>query len=188
MIEIDRTIISQYSNSPTLVQLIHNLDDYIDPRTDIDTFYSFVWNVDTAQGFGLDIWGRIVGVGRELNLILNDYFGFKEGTPGVFPFNEAPFYNGAGLTSVFTLADDAYRKLILTKALFNIVSTNAPSVNQLLQNLFSDRGVAYVLDMGGMEIQYTFEFELTQVEYAIVTQSGAIPVPAGVEATYVEIL
>jgi len=186
MIEVDRTIISQYSSSPTLVQLIHNLDAYIDPRADIDEFYSFVWNVDTAQGFGLDIWGRIVGVGRDLNLVSVDYFGFKEALPGSFPFDEAPFYNGGGTTNVFTLADDAYRKLILTKALFNIVSTNAPSTNMLLQNLFSDRGAAYILDLGGMQVQYTFEFELTEVEYAIVTQSGAIPIPAGVEAFYVE--
>ena len=180
MIEIDRTIISQYANSPTLVQLIHNLDAYIDPRTNIDDFYSFVWNVDTAQGFGLDIWGRIVGIGRDLYLPEVEWFGFDEASPSSFPFDERPFYDGGGSTNVFALSDDAYRKLILTKALANIVSTNAPSMNQLLQNMFSDRGRCYVNDMGGMSMRYTFEFDLTPVEYAIVTQSGALPRPAGV--------
>jgi hypothetical protein len=180
MIEIDRTIISQYANSATLVQLIHNLDAYIDPRTDIDQFYSFVWNVDTAQGFGLDIWGRIVNIGRDLYLPEVDWLGFSEALPGSFPFDEQPFFDGGGSTNVFALADDAYRKLILTKALANIISTNAPSMNQLLQNLFADRGRCYVNDMGGMAMRYTFEFDLTPVEYAIVTQSGALPRPAGV--------
>jgi len=180
MIEIDRTIISQYANSPTIVQLCHNIDQYIDPRTDIDEFYSFVWNVDTAQRFGLDIWGRIVGIGRDLYLPEVNWFGFDEASPGSYPFDEQPFFNGGGSTNVFALADDAYRKLILTKALANICSTNAQSINQLLQNLFADRGKCYVNDMGGMAMRYTFEFDLTPVEYAIVTQSGALPRPAGV--------
>lgn len=180
MIGVDRTIISQYANSPTLVQLVNNIDEYIDPRADIDSFYNFVWNVDTAQGFGLDIWGRIVGIGRELRLPDVDWFGFSEALPGAYPFDEQPFFAGGGVTNVYRLADDAYRKLILTKALANIISTNAPSFNQLLQNLFADRGRCYVNDLGGMAMRYTFEFDLTPVEYAIVTQSGALPRPAGV--------
>ena len=40
---VARTIISQYSNSPTLVQLANNMDDYINPDTDFDAFYNFVW-------------------------------------------------------------------------------------------------------------------------------------------------
>ncbi len=55
---VARTLISQYADSPTLVQLINNMDDYINPDADFDAFYDFVWNVETAQGFGLDIWGQ----------------------------------------------------------------------------------------------------------------------------------
>ncbi len=170
------------------MQLVRNIDEYIDPRINIDEFYEFVWNVDTALGFGLDIWGRIVGVGRYLRLVNVDYFGFEEALPDSHAFNESPFYDGLGvLTDVYRLENDAYRLLILTKALANVISTNSPAINQLLQNLFGHRGKAYVLDLGGMAMQYTFEFELTPVEYAIVTQSGALPVPAGVTVTYVEI-
>ena len=114
MIEIDRTIISQYANSPTIVRLVHNIDEYIDPRVNIDDFYNFVWNVDTAQGFGLDIWGRIVNIGRDLRLPDVEWFGFDEASPGSYPFDEQPFFNGGGTTNVFTLSDDAYRTLILT--------------------------------------------------------------------------
>jgi hypothetical protein len=66
MRNVEQTIISQYGNSATITQLIQNMNDYIDPRADIDNFYSFIWNVDTAQGFGLDIWGRIVNVSRSI--------------------------------------------------------------------------------------------------------------------------
>ncbi len=184
MIDVERTIISQYGNSPTILQLVQNMNAYLDPRADFDAFFDYVWNVDTAQGFGLDIWGRIVNIRRELqipNALV--YFGFKDALPGSYPFDEAPFYDGTPpATQTYKLADDAYRKLILTKALANIASSNAPSLNQLLQNMFADRGRCYVNDMGGMQFRYTFEFDLTLQEYAIVTQSGVLPRPAGVNA------
>ena len=184
MIDVERTIISQYANSPTITQLIQNMNQYLDPRTDFDAFYDFVWNVDTAQGFGLDIWGRIVNIKRELQ-IPNDpvYFGFNEALPGSYPFNQAPFFDGnPAATQTYLLGDDAYRSLILTKALSNITSTNAPALNQLLQNMFSGRGRCYVNDLGGMQLRYVFEFDLTPVEYAIITQSGVLPRPSGVGA------
>jgi len=184
MIDVERTIISQYGNSPTILQLVQNMNAYLDPRADFDAFFDYVWNVDTAQGFGLDIWGRIVNISRELQIPNAPvYFGFKDALPGSYPFDEAPFYDGTPpATQTYKLADDAYRKLILTKALANIASSNAPSLNQLLQNMFADRGRCYVNDLGGMQFRYTFEFDLTLQEYAIVTQSGALPRPAGVNA------
>ena len=184
MIDVEQTIISQYGNSATITQLVRNMNAYIDPRADFDTFYDFVWNVETAQGFGLDIWGRIVNISREL-LIPDapNYFGFSDALPGSYPFNDRPFYDGTpAATQTYRMGDDAYRQLILVKALANISATNAPSVNQLLQNLFSNRGRCYALDLGGMQLRYTFEFLLTPYEFAIMTQSGALPRPAGVGA------
>jgi len=185
MINVEQTIISQYGNSATITRLIRDMNEYLDPRADFEAFYNFVWNVDTAQGFGLDIWGRIVDIGRELLVSDADlYFGFSDALPGSYPFGEQPFFDGTPpATQTFRLADDAYRTLILVKALANISATNARSLNQLLQNLFGDRGRCYVNDLGGMQIRYTFEFLLTPFEFAIITQSGAIPRPAGVGAT-----
>jgi len=187
MINVEQTIISQYGNSATIIQLIRNMNQYLDPRADFDKFFDFVWNVETAQGFGLDIWGRIVDIPRELTIASEiQYFGFSEtneATPDVTPFDEAPFYSGqTPATQTYKLTDDAYRKLILLKAMANIASTNAPSINQILQNLFEGRGTCYVNDVGGMFLRYTFEFSLTNYEVAIMTQSGALPRPAGVGA------
>ncbi len=185
------TIISQYANSPTLDQLVADMDQWIDQTTDFATFYSFIWNVDTAQGFGLDIWGSIVGISRLLEIPNNlNLFGFQNALtpPGVEPFNFGVFNTVGGYsTSSFLLSDDAYRILILTKALSNISATTAPAINQILQNLFPGRGNAYVLDLGNMAMQYTFEFELTLTEFAILSQSGALPHPAGVLITIVSI-
>lgn len=190
MKNLEKTIISQYANSPTLTQLIENMNGYIDPRADLIQFYNTVWNVDTAIGFGLDIWGRIVGVNRVIPIPGTEgSFGFENsdtppdwenfgsvGQPGV----GGPFYAGQTSTGGFTLNDSAFRTLILTKALANIVATTAPALNQLIRNLFPGRGRAYTLDLGGMAMRYVFEFSLTTVEYAILRFSGVLPHPAGV--------
>jgi hypothetical protein len=184
-----QTIISQYANSPTLLQLIESMNDYIDPAADFATFYDYVWNVDTAKGFGLDIWGRIVGIGRYLT-IPNPapiVLGFDEGQD-YQPFDQAPFYDGGPNTITYTLDDDSFRTLILVKALGNISSCTAASLNQLLRNLFVNRGRCYVNDLGGMRMRFVFEFYLAPFEIAILRDSGAIPRPAAVESEILQII
>jgi len=176
------TLISQYANSPTLVQLINNMDEYINPQSDFDAFYDYVWNVETAQGFGLDIWGRIVGVDRFLTLREEiNCFGFDESLI-LEPFGQASMYTGETQTKTFRLSDHSYRELILVKALSNISDCSSASLNRLLSNLFRGRGRCYVSDNGGMQFRYTFEFALLPFELAILTQSGVISKPAAVLA------
>ena len=185
MENVGQTIISQYANSATLVQLINNLNAYLDPGPLFDEFYAKVWDIDTAEGHGLDIWGRIVGVSRELNVVQTvEHFGFNGGVGS--PFNQAPFWTGTPATSAYTLADDAYRTLIMVKAFANIAATVPPVLNALLQQLFSGRGRCYVSSTGNMAMRYTFEFYLLPFEIALLTQSGALPQPTGVAVTLLQ--
>ncbi|NWC11947.1 DUF2612 domain-containing protein [Pseudomonas agarici] len=181
------TILSQYANSPTITAMIDAFNQWIDPSADIDNFYSVVWNVNTAVGFGLDIWGKIVNVSRELQISNTPaYLGFDEAftvptaATGAQPFGQAPMYNGPLATTTYTLADDAYRKLIMVKALANITDCTSPSLNALLRYLFAGEGRCYVVDTGGMQMRYVFEFTLSPVDLAIMLNSGAIPRSAGV--------
>lgn len=184
MLDFQRTIISQYSTAPTLNQLLFGWNENLDPGVLIDLFYNQVWNVDTAVGWGLDVWGRIVGVGRVLELAAEKYLGFEEATTlSADPFNQSPFYSGQQTTSNFILADDGFRVLILAKAAANIWDGSIPGLNQILLLLFPDRGNCYVIDNRDMTMTYFFDFELTPVELAIVLQSGVLPKPAGVSAT-----
>lgn len=183
MIDYERTLISQYANSPTLARLIANMNEYIDPTAFWAAFYSKVWNVDTAEDFGLDNWGRIVGVSRLLQIPGADpIVGFDNADvpKDWYPMSEGRFAVEGEVTTAFSLPDDGYRVLILTKALANIITTTGPALNRLLRNLFPGRGRAFVRDLGGMAMQYVFNFRLTTVEYAILTQSGVLPHPAGV--------
>jgi hypothetical protein len=191
MENVEQTIISQFCNSPTLVQLIKNFDQYIDPSVNIDAFYDNVWNIDSAVGKGLDIWGKIVGLdnGRLLKIASAEIdFGFSEaGTASATTFGSGVFYSGVPVSQNYYLSDDAFRTLILVKALANISDGSAPSINRLLQNLFAGRGRAYVNDLGNMQMRFTFEFYLQPFELAIMTNSGVLPRTTGVLATVVQI-
>lgn len=179
------TIISQYANAPILTTLVTDMAQYLDPTADFDSFFDLIWNVESAQGYGLDVWGRIVGVNRTLNIPNSDiYFGFQEaGDPQYEPFNQAPFFSGQPTTSNFDLSDSSFRTLIFLKALTNITDGAIPSINQMLLNLFPGRGNCYVVDNFDMTMTLVFEFTLSAVELAIVETSGALPKPVGVSFT-----
>ena len=180
MQNLDTTIYSQYANRPVLTAWIQSINDAIDPAVDIDNFYRQVWNIETAQGWGLDVWGRIVGVSRVLTVPGGKNFGFDEaGTISADPFGQSAFYTGVPATSNYTLTDDAFRTLILVKALSNISNCSIPTYNKLLTMLFN-RGNAYVCDTGNMNARLTFEFILQPFEVAILKQSGALAAPTGV--------
>ena len=211
--DIWTTVLSQYANSPILTQLIVDLAGYVDMTANFDAFYDQIWNIDTAVGHGLDVWGRILNVKRTLAVPAGTYLGFEEATgEGVDSFGFGTFYTGAVTTENFDLTDDAYRMLLFAKALFNICDGSIPAINQILVNLFPNRGNAYVAEgypfqgfffgfeealdcqpfgqapffsniaLPPMTMTYVFNFALTGVELAIVSQSGAIPKPTGVKA------
>ena len=190
MQNVELTILSQYANSPIINRLIYNMNQYIDPSTNITNFYNDVFNIETAQGYGLDLWGRILGVTRVLFINSITYFGFTgpSGASGA-PFNQGVFYNNENLNSNFSLADAQYRTLLFAKALFNITACTTPAINQILINLFGPVGLIpvgatapYVADGANMTLTYTFSTVLDPVSYAIVYQSGVLPRPTGVNA------
>jgi Protein of unknown function (DUF2612) len=174
------TIISQYANSPILTALITAFNAAIDQTANIDDFYDKIWNVKTAQGYGLDVWGRIVKVSRTL-LIPGavDYLGFNEANSWT-GFNQGGFYSGGAINTNYVLPDDDYRRLILAKAASNITDGSIQDLNSILLNLFPNRGLCYVADNQDMSMTYTFNFVLTPIELAILVQSGVLPDPAGV--------
>lgn len=182
MENFEATILSQYANSPALLALIESFNSAIDPSANIDAFYSNVWNIQTAQGYGLQVWGRIVGVSNVLSVAGGKNAGFKEaGTASADPFGQSAFYAGSPASSNFTLTDNAFRALILIKALSNISNCSISTYNTILMQLFPGRGNAYVCDTGGMNARLTFEFPLQPFEIAILKQSGAFSAPTGVQ-------
>jgi hypothetical protein len=185
--DYNQTVISQYANSPTLLRMIENMAECIDMTADRDAFYDMVFNVETAQGAGLDIWGRIVGVSRVIPTGGEDIeFGFAEaGSLSATGFGQGDFYDGQSVTSNVALSDDAFRLLIMAKIMSNITDCSIPSINMIMSALFPGRGDCHVQDNLNMTLTYIFTFATTPVEKAVIQGSGVLPKPTGVFAIYV---
>ncbi|CAH0178629.1 hypothetical protein SRABI106_01049 [Rahnella aquatilis] len=193
MENVDLTIMAQYANSTKLRSLIDTFNLAVEPESFIDNFYDMIWNIETADTYGLNVWGKIVVVSRLLTVEANEiYLGFGEASSIPIlvddpqPFNQAPFYVGKQSSSTVSLSNDAYRKLIMMKAMANITNCTIPNINRMLTYMFGSSGKCYVRNDGGMVMSYVFEFPLSIVELAIVQNSGALPYPAGVTVNIVQ--
>ncbi|GAB6854471.1 DUF2612 domain-containing protein [Asaia astilbis] len=187
--DISETILSQYQNANGWKTIIYSFAEAVDPDVFFDAWYEKIWNPRTAVGIGLDIWGRIVGVGRVLQVASDGFIGFEEAEEGgtstvIRGFNRGVFYSGQPTTSNVALTDEAYRSLIFAKAAANITDCSITSINSILMSLFGYAGRCYVIDTGKMTMTYKFEFVPTPVELSIIYRSGVLPQPTGVAVSY----
>jgi hypothetical protein len=207
------TVLSQYANSLVITTLIQDFFYATDQTYNFQQWFDLVFNIMTAQGWGLDVWGRILGIGRDLEILVEDFFGFKEALPGSLTFSQGAFFAGKAEDSmVYPLADPVYLRLLLAKAAFNITDGSIPSINRIMMNLFPGRGNAFVEDgapppnfFGFAEalpgsrtfsqgIFYngqnlggmfmTYRFDFPLTDVELaIVQSGVLPKPVGVEST-----
>ena len=180
---LDLTDISQYAQSPVLMQMIADFSQWFDQSANWNNFYLYVWNIDTAQGFGLDFWGKVLGVTRYLLLpVTAEFLGLtgSDGTASGYAFGVGVFFDGVTDTQTYALPDPDYRTLLYAKAFANICRSCIPVLNQLLMTLFVGYGDAYVEDDGNMAMKFYLGWAPTAVQLAIIEQSGVIPHPTGV--------
>jgi hypothetical protein len=161
MNNVNETIISQYANSPKILQLIADMNEAIENCADFQKFYDDVWNIETAVTFGLDIWGKILGVDRNIYI------------PPLFPVRTS---------AVYTMTDTEYRKMLLTKALANITPATAEGINVILKLIYSEQDNAFSVDLGGMDMQYKMLYRPEDWQYGIMLAGNIVPKPAAVGA------
>lgn len=179
VVNIRETVLSQYANSPGLLKLVDYFSEWLEPSGRFASFYQDIWDISSAVGYGLDVWGRILGVSRVLEVPAGVYLGFEQ-DDDARPFGFGILYRGGRSTDSAALTDEAFRLLLFAKAALNITDGSTPGANRILLALFGD---GYVRDNRDMSITYVFSRALTPLETAIVYQSGAIPKPAGVSFT-----
>lgn len=159
---------SQYSASTRIISILESCREHILPDADIVSFFDNIFNIETASGVGLDIWGNIIGVSRFVPNYQDD-------------------------TVIYTLTDEQYRNVLFYKAGANIMDSTLYSLNYLLKKLYPDyqcfvrNQSNYVNDDGRyydsnpMEIEYVFiDTDLSDLEKSIFSLVGAFGKGAGV--------
>lgn len=197
----DEVIQSQYGNSPTLKALIRAMYDEIAPEEDFQTFYKNIFNLDTASGIGLNIWGRILGIGREIKFDsvfpLTPLLGYNRGR--LNPFDQGVFYNPDnvydGSVTQANLEDSRYRELLKFKAYVNIGKGILHALNDASFKVFGHYDISATnitvtgtLPNGDMYNEQAMHIswvvrkdELTNLDLSFIKMLGEMTVPAGVD-------
>lgn len=157
---IINNIIWQYENAESLKSLIQSKEDWYNENLAdfwqgiVDNFL----NINTADDWGLNLWGRILQVNR--------------------------VYNVYGETT--TLSTEMYRRLILGKLQLLTSNGTVPEINKYLNFIFSDYVTdtgygAIVRDVYDMTVVYILNFEPDDEELALIYSRTFLPTPAGVQ-------
>jgi len=179
-VNINDTILRQYNNSTKLKSVIYTFNDVVDVSSIVNKFYDNVFNLNTANSYGLDVWARIVDVSRYVKFdSVGEVFGFEG--QNLSTFNQGSFYSGKKITTTLKLADDFFRTVIKAKAAVNISNTSIEDANKILANIFKDKGKPFVTDNLDMSMHYVFPFHLKDNEISLIKNSNILPRPSGVK-------
>ena len=182
--DIAETVQSQYATSKRMRAVIDAFWQAVNPKNDIDLLYRKLVNPRTAEGYGLDVWGRIVAIGRSY-LAVDDgtpYFGFDppEGVKNerLNTFGNAPFYKQ--IYGKVRLADPMFRTYVFLKALINIGDSSLASLNQAVKLLFPDADIQ-ILHTGTMVLRVLILSPLSESDKAALDNLPWLPAGVGLE-------
>lgn len=118
-------------------------------------FNEEILNVDTCIPEALDFfWGRLYKITRSFT---------------------------DNLGNLLTLTDDEFREIIKIKQFGSRWNGAIESMNEFLNNLYADRGNAYMIDKLDMTVEiFVFEFPLSDTEVFLFKNKDILPRPAGV--------
>lgn len=172
------TVQSQYSASPRILALAGMYWDMLNPGSEIQTMLDDMLNPSTARGYGLDVWGRIVGIKRATVPVSGEYLAFDPdpmSNPDGDSWNNAPFNP---LTPQGLATDSVFRVYVMVKAMMNIGNGSLADINKYFSLMFPDSGIQ-VIHAGTMIIR-VLDYDAVLTDAAIMALRSIDWVPAGV--------
>ena len=165
--KLDLVHIWQYDQAPRLSALLNT--EIAFAKKNIAGFYrdwfKDVFNIDTANAFGLGLWGKLFGVPRTF------------------------FYNDPddGARKKITVSLEMYRRMLKARFFtFGRIGT-VPDINHYLQMVFPSR-LIFVYDNYDMTITIVVYLDdaeqspLTDEEKGVLMSANFVPVPCGVKS------
>lgn len=180
-----QAILWQYEDAEKLLSIARAKQAWIENnQTEFwSSWYRDVFNIETANAFGLSVWGRILNIKMQVVEAPQPdkiAFGFGE-------FN-ANFNNGN-----FGVLNDQnvgltleQQRTVVRMRYFQITSRcTIPEINEFLKGLFGDQGTVYVIDTYDMSF-VTFLFTFTPDSHLqfILENYDLLPRPASVGAQW----
>lgn len=172
------TVQSQYAASPRILALAAMYWELMDPADAVNLMIKRMIDPQTAEGYGLDVWGRIVGIRRSLVPADGRYLAYE---PPAGDNDEGDSWNNAPfnpLTAQGLAPDATFRVYVFVKAMLNIGNGSLASLNRYFSLLFPDSGIK-VIHPGTMIIR-VLDYEAALTEADVYALKGIDWVPAGV--------
>jgi len=177
MIDITKSIIWQYNDNKPLIGVVENQQSFIDKDVTgfFNDFYNNIYNVETANLFGLLVWARILGLTVPAFVVTpSQWFGFN---------SNATNFNAGYYPSMRSLPVAQLRLLIKLRYIYLTTFANIDNITEQLSKILPGLNV---LDTLKMEIIITYPTTFTSdVQYLLNNFfNEIIPIPATVGTQY----
>lgn len=179
-VNLMKALLWQYNEAVNLQSLLQQKQNWYDVNQEQfwQNWYNDVFNLETANEFGCAVWAIILGI--PITAVApptapQPTFGF-----GLFNqnFDNGDFSNLNPNVVSLTLEQ---QRLILQLRYYQLVSRGTvPEINFILERLFGEQGVAYVLDGLNMTCEYVFLFQPSSALLFVLEFFDLLPRPAGV--------
>lgn len=184
-IDLLRALLWQHDNADRLKALIQLKDNWY--QRNQCRFWSDwirdVFDIRTANEFGLMVWGRILNVPLGVTVAgskSKDAFGFGTHHQNFGNGNFAREKSGEQALSL------EQKRLVIRLRFFQLVSKGTvPEINAFLAEVFGEKGNVWVADSHDMTlVTYFFNFQPDSALAFILEQYDLLPRPAGVGVRY----
>ena len=183
-----QALLWQYNNAVNIQALLEAKNTWYETNETAfwTDWYTNVFNLETADAFGLSVWSIILGQPIFIN---NGPAPSQSGIFGLGPDNQnltnGNFGSQNGQTYEFSLP---IARLLLQLRYFQLTSAGTvPEINRMLKYLFQGYGLVYLVDDLNMTQRYLFNFIITSEMLLMLTSFDILPRPAGVKSNIQEV-
>lgn len=182
-VDLMRAILWQYTDAARLIALLQAKQDWYDENQTAfwQNWYDDVFNLQTANDFGLSVWAIILGLPLAVapdDSAGQDIFGFAADD---FNFNHGNFASD-GAQIILTTEQ---KRLVLRLRYYQLTTRHSVTqANAIMAAVFGP-GEVYVVDSLLMKIRYVFAAAPSPQVQFILTNYDLLPRPAGVKADYI---
>lgn len=183
-IDLLQAILWQYNEAINLQTILKNEENFYQKNhTDFwNDWYNDVFNLQTANDFGLSVWAIILQLPIQLTPPPSDndrIWGFGQYRKNFENGNFNPNAGSSGLTTT-------EKRIVLQLRYYQLVCNAAiPNTNRFLNFVFKDLGDFYVLENFNMHITVVIGFNINITLLQFIQQHDLIPRSAGVGIKYI---
>ena len=188
-VDLLSSLLWEYNNAEKLQAIIQSKQDwYTTNQTEFwQDWITNVFNLQTANAFGLEVWSIILGFPLFINLSPTDNDKNCGFGPNRYNFGNGNFVKQNGGSIVLPLATN---RLALQLRYFQLCSSGTvPEINRFLNFVFSqyngsEPGQVFLIDNHDMTQTYYFLFPVTWDLQFLFTNFDILPRPSGVGTAY----